>query len=133
VNAVLSRCLRVKLLVPSAGGLSSRPFAPDTTDRGRFPPRIRLKASLLGISLGTLEVSGKNGVGRILDLSVPVSWPRTSVAARLLEETERVARIATWSLLQWELPPGETKLRAKARQGGFTEADDGLLQKPLRR
>jgi hypothetical protein len=133
VDAVLSRCLRVKLLVPSAGGLSSRPFVPDTTDRGRFPPRIRLTASLLGISLGTLELSGKDGIGRILNLSVRSEWPRTSVAARLLEETERVARIATWSLLEWELPPEETKLRAKAQQRGFTGADDGLLQKPLPR
>ncbi len=130
---MLSRCLRVKVLVPTAGGLSVHPFVPDTTDRGRFPPRIWLEASLLGTPLGALELSGKDGVGRILDLRVRRAWPRASVAARLLQETERVARIATWSLLEWELPPGETRVRAKAEQRGFTATRDGLLRKPLSR
>jgi hypothetical protein len=105
---------------------------PDTTDRGRFPPRIRLEARLLGSSVGVLDMSGgEDGVGHILNLSVRGAWPHGSVAARLLQETERVARLAAWNRVVWELPAEETLPRAWARSQGFSSTDHGLLQKSL--
>ena len=117
---MLSKCLRVKVLVPTANGLSARPFVPDTTDRGRFPPRIRLEATLLGTSVGVLDMSSENGVGHILNLRVRGAWPHGSTAARLLQETERVARLAAWNLVVWELTAEQTEPRTWAQGQGLS-------------
>ncbi len=128
---MLSKCVQVKLLAPGTAGLLARPFAPDTTDRRRFPSRIRLEASLLGTPLGALDIAGKDGVGRIRALSLRRGCSYALVATRLLEEAERVARIASWSLLEWVLPPEDASLRAKAQRRGFTAVGNGRLQKTL--
>jgi hypothetical protein len=130
---MLARWIRVKRLVPTAGGLSARPFAPDATDRGRFPPRIRLEATLLGASMGVLDMRGENGVGHILNLSVHGPWPRGAVVGCLMRETEEVARLAGWNLVVWELPSEETGQRAWAQSHGFTAADQGFFQKSMTR
>jgi hypothetical protein len=131
---MLAQFLRVKLLVPTMGGLSARPFVPDTTDRSRFPPRIRLEATLLGARVGALDMSTENGDGHIRQLSVSGVWPRGAVATRLLQETERVARLASWTRLTWELPADDPTTRTLARACGFDEVaaeGDVLFQKLL--
>jgi hypothetical protein len=132
---MLTTWIRVKLLVPTAGGLSSRPFVRDTTDRARFPPRIRLEATLLGASLGVLEMTSGEGVGRIRHLRVGRLLPGEVVAGRLLSETERVAPLASWKRLEWDVPAdqGQPASRAWAERQGFAPADDGALHKPLTR
>jgi hypothetical protein len=131
VPTFFSRCVRVRLLVPIAGGLSARPFVPDTSDRGRFPPQIRLEASLLGLPVGRLDLSGEDGVGRIVHLSVRRAWPHEPAASRLLDEVESVARLAGWKLVVWDPAPEQKSTLTWAEEHGFSAVDDGLLQKPL--
>jgi hypothetical protein len=131
LSTLFSRCVHVRLLVPTAGGLSARPFVPDRSDRGRFPPQIRLEATLLGLPVGRLDMIGDHGVGRIVHLSVRRSWPREAAASRLLDEVEGVARLAGWKLVVWDPAPEENSTRAWAEQHGFSAVDEGLLQKPL--
>src|SRR5690349_12809940 len=98
---MLARCIRIRLMVPTAGGIALRPFVPDTTDRSRFPPVIRFEAQLFGIGVGTMDITTDGPTGRILDVSVRRGWPRATIAARLLAEAEQVARLASWQRLAW--------------------------------
>jgi hypothetical protein len=117
-------------MVPEWGGISERPLAPDRTERSRFPPRVRLQATLLGIQMGELEVASAGGAGRVRALVLRHGWMKERVMARLLGGLLQLAPLAPWERLLWRLDPGEQRLSRLARALEFrpaSSASDAIL------
>lgn len=108
---------------------------PDTRGTGRFPPAVRIRASLLGVQLGELTIENGERFGRVLNLSVGWPWLFRLVAGSLVREAEALGPQATWKHLAWQLPPKDAEARSFARSLGFqpvsTAEDEVLFQRPI--
>ncbi len=126
---MVDRWLRVQVLVPQWGGISQRPFVPDRAHRARFPPLIRLRATLLGLRMGELEVADAGGAGTVQALTLRYRWMRERVAARLFGGLLELAPRAVWERLLWRGAPGDRQLSQLAQALGFRpaqSADDAI-------
>lgn len=123
------------MLAARHGGVFYRPYVPDTTGSGRFPPAVRIRASLLCFPLGELTIANGERFGRVLDLSVGWPWLFQLVAGCLVREAEALGPQAAWKHLAWELPPKDAEARSFARSLGFQPVsaaeDEVLFQLPI--
>jgi hypothetical protein len=106
-------------MVPEWGGISEHPLALDSGEGTRFPSRVRLQATLLGIPLGELEVVSAGGAGRVGSLALRFGWMGEPVMARLLDGLVQLAPKAAWSRLVWRVEPSEQWLSRLARSLKF--------------
>lgn len=129
------KSLRVQVLASRHGGVLFGPFVPDTRGTGRFPPAVRIKASLLGVQLGELTLENAERFGRVLDLSVGWPWLSRPVAGCLVREAEALGPQAAWSHLAWQVPASDASARSLARSLGFRPVsaaeDEDLFQRPI--
>ena len=111
------------------------PFVPDPRGTGRFPPAVRIKASLLGVRLGELTIANAEHFGRVLDLSVDWPWLSGPVAACLVREAEALGPHAAWRHLAWQIPASDPSARSFARSLGFRPVsaaeDEDSFQRPI--
>ena len=130
------RTLRVEVLAARHGGMIFGPFVPDTRGSGRFPPAVRLRATLFGVPLGEMTVANEQTSGRVLDFSIGSSWLARPVAAALVREAGDLAPQAGWDSLCWDLPSGAAPVRALARWLGFrpvsAAGDEPRFERPIR-
>src|SRR5687768_2161876 len=129
------KTLRVEVLASRQGGIFFGPFVPDTRGTGRFPPAVRLRASLLGVSLGELTIANDHLFGRVLDLSLQTSWLSRPVAASLVREAAALGPQAAWRCLSWELPSSDRAARSFAHALGFrpvsADAEEKRFERPI--
>ena len=129
------RTVRVQVLASRQGGVFFGPFVPDTRGSGRFPPAVRLRATLFGVPVGELTVANEHGRGRVLDLSIGSSWLARTIAAALIQEAAVLASQAAWESLCWELPGRDASLRALARSLGFrpvsADSEELRFERPI--
>jgi hypothetical protein len=130
------RTVRVQILAARQGGVFFGPFVPDTRGSGRFPPAVRLRATLFGVPLGELTLANEHTTGRVVDLSIGSSWLAHRIALSLILEAAALAPQAGWESLCWELPSEAASVGALARALGFrpmSAAPDELrFERPLR-
>lgn len=123
------------MLAGRHGGVFYRPFVRDTTGSGRFPPAVRIRASVLCFPIGELTITNAERFGHVLDLSVGWPWPSGPVASCLVREAEALGPQAAWTHLAWRLPPADASARAFARSLGFQPVsaaeDEVLFQRPI--
>jgi len=131
----IAACVKVRVLAPQHGGLFWRPLAPDSSGRGRFPRRVRLKASLLSLSMGELTIESTGPLARVDEVMVVFPGSPIAIVARLLEAAEDLAREASWTQMWWRLGPEEQQARRLAWQLGFRPVSSGaegiLFHRPL--
>ena len=129
------RAVRVQVLASRHGGVFFGPFVPDTRGGGRFPPAVRLRATLFGVPMGELTVANEHGRGRVLDLSIGSSWLARAIAAALVREAATLAPQAAWESLLWDLPRRDDSLVRLARSLGFrpvsAEAEELRFERPI--
>jgi hypothetical protein len=127
--------VRVQVLASRRGGLIYGPFVHDTRGTGRFPPAVRLRASVLGLQLGELTIANAERFGHVLELEVGWAWLLLPVARCLLREAERLGPEALWKHLAWRLPAADAGALAFASSLGFqpvsTTGDEVELQRPI--
>ena len=125
----------VKVAVPHWGGVFERPFSPDRSRRGRFPPVVRLQATVAGVNLGTLEILSARDAGRIGALSIRWILPAKMVAMRLFQEAESLAPLAGWKHLEWRMAGEDSASHGLAGSTGFRrlkhEGPEVVLQRSL--
>ena len=121
-------------MVPEWGGISERPLALDRRE-ARFPSRVRLQATLLGIPLGELEVVSSGSAGQVGSLALRFGWMGERVATRLLDGLVQLAPKASWNRLVWRVEPGEQRLGRLARSLKFVpthgSADEIVFERSL--
>jgi hypothetical protein len=117
------------------GGLLFGPFVPDTRGTGRFPPAVRLRASLLGLALGEMTIANAERFGHVLELSVEWGFMLRPVARRLLHEAEVLGPQASWKHLTWRMPAADAAARALASSLGFqpvsTSGDEVVFERTI--
>jgi hypothetical protein len=125
----------VKVAVPHWGGVFERPFSPDRSRRGRFPPVVRLQATVAGVNLGTLEILSARDAGRIGALGIRWILPAKMVAMRLFQEAESLAPLAGWKHLEWRMAGEDSASHGLAGSTGFRllkhEGPEVVLQRSL--
>ena len=131
---MVERWLRLKAKVPEWGGISEHPLALDRRE-ARFPSRVRLQATLLGIPLGELEVVSSGSAGQVGSLALRFGWMGERVATRLLDGLVQLAPKASWNRLVWRVEPGEQRLGRLARSLKFVpthgSADEIVFERSL--
>ena len=102
---------------------------PAPARHSRVPPLIRLRATLLGLRMGELDVGDAGGAGQVQALALRPAWMEERVAARLFAGLGRLGPVVVWERLLWRLDPGDRRLRALAQAAGFrlTSRTDAAL------
>ena len=123
------------MLASRRGGLFYGPFVPDTRGTGRFPPAVRIRASLLGFPLGEMTIANAERFGHVLELEVGWRFLLQPVARCLMREADGLGSQASWRHLAWRLPAADADARALASRLGFqavgTAGDEVELQRPI--
>jgi hypothetical protein len=92
--------ISIRVLVPTRGGLSFRPFVPDP-HRTRLPPRVRFEASALGMPLGVLELTSRDdGTAIVESIALRYRWGGSTIAGRLLHEADSLSSRAPGQRLE---------------------------------
>jgi hypothetical protein len=122
-------------MVPEWGGIAEHRLALDRGEGARFPSRVRLQVTLLGIQLGELEVVGVGSAGQVGSLALRFGWMGEPVMARLLEGLVQLAQQAAWNRLVWRVEPSEQWLGRLARSLQFVPtqgtADEIVFERRL--
>jgi hypothetical protein len=129
------KSVRVKVLASRKGGMTYGPFVRDARGTGRFPPAVRILASVWGLSVGELLIANGPNVGDVLELRVDWAWLREPVARCLVREADALGSQASWKQLSWRLRAGDEQARAMASALGFqpvaSEGDDVVFERPI--
>jgi hypothetical protein len=123
------------VLASRQGGLFFAPYVRDSRGTGRFPPAVRLRASLLGLAVGEMTIANAEHFGHVLELSVEWGFLLRPVARSLLREAEVLGPQASWKHLTWRVPAADADARAFASSLGFqpvsTSGDEVVFERTI--
>jgi len=106
---VPSGWLSIRVLVPTRGGLSFRPFVPDPY-RTRLPPRVRVEARAFGVPLGVLELASRDdGTAIVESIALKYRWGGSAIATRLVREADSLSARAPGQHLEPTRMPGDRR------------------------